>query len=488
MSNKKRKQRRNHFSGDWQLKDDPLQLAKDEVINDNIIPVTAITADEDAIDRLLMDASFEVDDESLPLATAVIEDTSPAFDNKTASHDNKLETVVTEPAEPEIDLGVDELLIEPEKPKLTKRTVFSKNKSESQVNDFIKSYFVKRSALDDSDIEIEQKEPVSVDFMTQTQEDDVNAEPLPDKPAPSINTLLEELADKTRKNQLLTYSALGFAGIALISCTILGLWSMEAKSKLTKHSELIDIIEEDVANLNEKTANISNYPRPLAAKPLALPSMSAVNNEPIKTVDTRSASTLVTKPALETNTDNTATALVDETPVPVPQRKKYKKPAPEHETTDTHDKTPHVAEHKKSSKNAEHETDKTNAKERKTAQHKTQADLAQQRNAHKTREAEKVKPVIIEPLMTSTKKDNKNPFAETWVVNIAASKQQDYIKTQAQALAKRGVAVKIIPVIINNGTWYRLRAGSFADKESANAYANKIRHSFNLNSVWVGNQ
>lgn len=481
MSNKKRKQRRNHFSGDWQLKDDPLQLAKDEVINDNIIPVTAITADEDAIDRLLMDASFEVDDESLPLATAVIDDTSPspAFDNKTAPDDNKLETVVTEPAEPEIDLGVDELLIAPEKPKLTKRTSLSKNKSESQVNDFIKSYFVKRSALNDSDIEIEQKEPVSVDFMTQTQEDDFNAEPLPDKPATSVNALLEELADKTRKNQLLTYTALGFAGIALISCTILGLWSMEAKSKLTKHSELIDIIEEDVANLNEKTANISHYPRPLAAKPLALPSMSAVNNEPIKTVDTRSASTLVTKPAPESNTDNTTAALVDDTPVPVPQHKKYKKPAPEHETTDTHDKTPHVAEHKKPSKNTEHETDKSNTKESKTAQ---------QRNAHKTHEADKAKPVIIEPLTTSTKKDNKNPFAETWVVNIAASKQQDYIKTQAQALAKRGVPVKIIPVIINNGTWYRLRAGSFTDKDSANAYANKIRHNFNLNSVWVGNQ
>ncbi|PPC91498.1 MAG: hypothetical protein CTY34_03695 [Methylobacter sp.] len=77
--------------------------------------------------------------------------------------------------------------------------------------------------------------------------------------------------------------------------------------------------------------------------------------------------------------------------------------------------------------------------------------------------------------------------ASGWSVNLVAVKQQWYAQSKAAEFERKGVPVEVIPVEVNNQTWYRLRVRGFKDRQEANEYAARVKKALNLSSVWVGN-
>jgi len=92
-----------------------------------------------------------------------------------------------------------------------------------------------------------------------------------------------------------------------------------------------------------------------------------------------------------------------------------------------------------------------------------------------------VKKVLAEKKATNTQN------AAGWSVNLTAFEDLNYAKAKAAKLLQKGIPVKVIPVDMNNTTWYRLKVGGFKNKEEATAYADKIKRSLNLNSISVVN-
>ncbi|MFA5983199.1 MAG: SPOR domain-containing protein [Methylococcaceae bacterium] len=74
----------------------------------------------------------------------------------------------------------------------------------------------------------------------------------------------------------------------------------------------------------------------------------------------------------------------------------------------------------------------------------------------------------------------------TWAVNLMAIKQQWYAQSKAAEFGRKGVPIEIVPVEVNNQTWYRLRVSGFKDRQEASDYAARVKKALNLSSVWVG--
>jgi cell division septation protein DedD len=117
--------------------------------------------------------------------------------------------------------------------------------------------------------------------------------------------------------------------------------------------------------------------------------------------------------------------------------------------------------------------------------------------AHKPFEELKNKKGIIENKLKNTVRTKtesikiKKKYASTssnWSVNLIAYKQQWYASSKANEFIEKGVPVEIIPVKVDNVTWFRLRVGGFVDREEASVYAGRIKKALNLSSVWVGNK
>lgn len=73
-----------------------------------------------------------------------------------------------------------------------------------------------------------------------------------------------------------------------------------------------------------------------------------------------------------------------------------------------------------------------------------------------------------------------------WSVNLMAIKQQWYAQSKAAEFERKGVPVEVVPVEVNNQTWYRLRVTGFKDRQEANEYSARVKKALNLSSVWVG--
>lgn len=72
-----------------------------------------------------------------------------------------------------------------------------------------------------------------------------------------------------------------------------------------------------------------------------------------------------------------------------------------------------------------------------------------------------------------------------WFVNLISFKQRSDAEHKAAQYSKKGVRAEIIEVEVNHAIWYRLRVGGFINKEQAVAYAEKIKKTLRLNSIWV---
>ncbi len=74
---------------------------------------------------------------------------------------------------------------------------------------------------------------------------------------------------------------------------------------------------------------------------------------------------------------------------------------------------------------------------------------------------------------------------EEWVVNLVSFKQEWYARRKAQEFDKLGVQVEVVPVVIDRQEWYRLRVRGFKSQSEATEYAVKVKKTLNLSSVWV---
>jgi cell division protein FtsN len=75
--------------------------------------------------------------------------------------------------------------------------------------------------------------------------------------------------------------------------------------------------------------------------------------------------------------------------------------------------------------------------------------------------------------------------AADWTVNLLALREKDDANSKAAEFAKKGVPVEVIEVKVNRQTWYRLRVSGFSNQDEATAYAGRAKNALNLNSVWV---
>lgn len=95
--------------------------------------------------------------------------------------------------------------------------------------------------------------------------------------------------------------------------------------------------------------------------------------------------------------------------------------------------------------------------------------------------------VTASPPLPAGKASVPTAAASGWSVNLVAVKQQWYAQSKAAEFERKGVPVEVIPVEVNNQTWYRLRVRGFKDRQEANEYAARVKKALNLSSVWVGN-
>ncbi|MSR16786.1 MAG: hypothetical protein EXR89_03180 [Methylococcaceae bacterium] len=72
-------------------------------------------------------------------------------------------------------------------------------------------------------------------------------------------------------------------------------------------------------------------------------------------------------------------------------------------------------------------------------------------------------------------------------VNVVSYQQEWFAQSKAAEFKQNGIPVEVVPVNIgDNATRYRLKVTGFKTKSDANAYAEQIKKSHNLNEAWVG--
>jgi len=75
-----------------------------------------------------------------------------------------------------------------------------------------------------------------------------------------------------------------------------------------------------------------------------------------------------------------------------------------------------------------------------------------------------------------------------WEVSLIAYRQEWYARRKAVEFSKQGVPVQVVKIRNNGETWYRLKVDGFKTKSEALAYADKVKKTLNLPSVWVKKQ
>jgi hypothetical protein len=90
----------------------------------------------------------------------------------------------------------------------------------------------------------------------------------------------------------------------------------------------------------------------------------------------------------------------------------------------------------------------------------------------------------------SARKIRKKALAkpQKWQVNLIAYRQEWYARRKAAEFSKQGVPVHVVKIRNNGENWYRLKVDGFKSKNEALAYADKVKKTLNLPSVWVNKQ
>ena len=252
---------------------------------------------------------------------------------------------------------------------------------------------------------------------------------------------------KVRKKNRIKYAALGFGIAALISSVVMGVIVSDLQSKVSKLTDLVSILEEDMSTVAGKNSNmdINNADASIDLlnqkadglvehiDELGYPQATAAVQEKKKPEITSKKKGLENKLASQKNVIEQSQSLLA---LPGNTTTVAKKLAPFNKSADSNKNSVPVSEKKK--------------------------------------------------LSGTTEKTIKAKPASGWAVNLTAYEDQTYAKSKAAKLIQKGIPVKVIAVDMNKKTWYQLKVGGFKNKENAALYAAKIKKSLNLNSVSVG--
>lgn len=319
----------------------------------------------------------------------------------------------------------------------------------------------------------------------------------------------KQIADfetNAKKSAIITYAAVGFGVTSLITAVVMGVMAYSAKTEITKLTELTTALGKDKSGIVD-TQN---------QHPEIIPK-GELNHEADKTMEDSKHKPETTSPEIKPdhaaakpiheaeNTAHDAKIVAPDSPAPSTSIEQAPIPsAPlKHEKPETIG-----ASHKTANKPVEQQKENVEALTKKTSLSEalpTSADSKKieipavpekkQVSEHKPVEHQERKAEVIDkhkrPITTSkktavkTKQKIVTPVSD-WSVNLIAYKQQWYASSKAAEFAQKGVPVEILPVKINNVTWYRLRVGGFNNKEEASLYAGRVKKALNLSSVWVG--
>ncbi len=315
-----------------------------------------------------------------------------------------------------------------------------------------------------------------------------------------------------KKTSTITYVALGLAIVSLITAAILGFMVYGAKTEIAKLTAIVTVLETQMPGISAKKTtdnpvNLSDADK--SQHTAALPENPAHSNSEIAKEEHKPEIETI-KPAPESENH-----LADQQPPPAEEAAKSTSASEPH-----HPEEPVKAEehgqaitepHDVESKKIDSPKENTDVSEKKPAGSDEATTPLETIKTESHSIPEKTQPE--EPKPSDIKKakldkaDNKKsttptakkkipvknnhktaPAASNWSVNLIAYKQQWYASSKANEFINKGIPVEIIPVKLNNVTWYRLRVGGFSDKTDATAYAGRVKKALNLSSVWVGNK
>ena len=437
--------------------------------------------DEDAIDRLLVDAGFDdhnepekTDDKSdvqwlddgLEFARPVIESVESAEQNKqieveevsvftshfSADFDEKLienvNELLDEDAEASYTQAIDHVSWANEFKKrsavATDNAIFYSMDSEYVLdNDPLNAFLsqeenpgkvMPKPAINQA---IYPQEPLNnesetTDFLSVVAEQE------------SIKKWISGYENKVKKAGFITYASLIFGMVALLLAVIMGIIVSSVKNDVSKLTELVSMLEEDMSSISEKNADMDINNSELLGEPLN----KKVNN--VAGLDNSKAMTAVPENIKRSEA-------IDET---VSSKKKME-----------------VQENGSDQPQLSSDLSKSNP----TGGVKKQADLNNSSDQKKSGipVIEKKKPITV------YKKTNGVKVASGWSVKLTTYKQLSDAKRKADQLLKKGIPVKVTVVDINNSKSYQLNVGGFKNKENAALYAAKIKKSLNINAVLV---
>ena len=246
----------------------------------------------------------------------------------------------------------------------------------------------------------------------------------------AIKKLINDCEIKVKKAAVISYASLGFGLVALLAMIVMGIMFFRAQTKISKLSDLVTILEEDMGGMAGKNADllIDNSEAPVERL-----------NHTERTEPARSA----------TATGNKKMA------VDVSKQVMVKKASVANLSTKP---LPSSADASKKKLTMPTRVHKTNSKPPSKAA------------------PEKKKPV---------KKLSAVTRPATGSVNLAAHKDLSSAKIKAAKVLQKGVPVKMIADAKNSIIEYRLQVGGFKNKAEAIMYSAKIKKSLNLNSVAV---
>ena len=439
--------------------------------------------DKDAIDRLLVDAGFdshdETDDKSddhwledaSEFARPVIESVEPAEPNK------RIETEEVRVSASHFSADFDEALVE-EANELSEDDETSNARAidhVSWVNEFKKrSAVVTDNAVfdfDGSECALE-KDPVNAFFIQEENPETMMPKPAsnqtiyPQEPLndteitafcsivaeqESIKEQISGYENKVKKAGFITYASLSFGIVALLSAVIMGIIVLSVKNDVSKLTELVSMLEEDMSSISEKNADMDINNSELPGEPLNKKANNMAGFDNLKAMTVAQENLKRPEATVEKGSPK-------------------KKIGLQGNGSDQ----PHLSP----------DLSKSNA----TGGVKKQADLnkssAQQRAGIPVTEKKKPAETAVKVTTANKKASNAN-IASGWTVKLIAYKQLSDAKRKAAQLLEKGIPVKVTAVDINNSKSYQLTVGGFKNKENAALYAAKIKKSLNMNAVLI---
>jgi len=466
---KKQKLKRNSFAADFNAREDDFILADLNVMLDeeepSPVPLNHFLDDEETIDRLLINSGFdandELDEDNSEPVKLLIDDISRAnkFDvqfeeqNAMAADAGNLDSTESELALDKDATNV--FLVKEETPESAKQAAQAISETTYPKEEALESLNNEAGITMLSSVRFEQK---------------------------AIKKQINHYKNKVKKAAIISYTSLSFGILALLSTVVMGVIVSGMQTKVSKLTELVSIIEEDINSIAEKNSDMEINNNDSSIEQLN----QKVNGIPMQSEEKSqfSSGMLANETRAVVAKQATVNKSLDDpqTRANVLEKKKLSEVTVEKVSAEKKaELQKHLIGHSQSSA----DPSKSNMT---VAKKKLAVNKSIDNQETKTHVVEKKRPSETTVKITSAKKKtNSAQTAAGWSVLLTAYEDLSYAKSKAAKFIQKGIPVKVIAVNMNNTTWYRLKVGGFKNKEKATSYAARIKKSLKLNTVSVGN-